>query len=56
MLALDAWGVLHAPQNSEDNFPTLAIRPSPVQSVKSWQLKDRTPITLRPISPEDEPC
>jgi len=48
MLALDAWGVLHAPQNSEDNFPTLAIRPSPVQSVKSWQLKRSNPYHFAP--------
>lgn len=32
-----------------------AIRPYPVQYVSSWTMKDGTPITIRPIRPEDEP-
>ncbi len=32
-----------------------ALRPYPSQYVSSWSLKDGTPITIRPIRPEDEP-
>jgi acetyltransferase len=55
LLALDARVVLHEPQVSEEDLPKLAIRPYPLQYVQSWTLRDGTPLTLRPIRPEDEP-
>ncbi|WP_182866463.1 bifunctional acetate--CoA ligase family protein/GNAT family N-acetyltransferase [Rhodopirellula sp. JC639] len=36
-------------------YSHLAIRPYPDEYIKHLVLKDRTPITLRPIKPEDEP-
>ena len=36
-------------------FSHLAIRPYPEEMVKRARLRDRTPIVLRPIRPEDEP-
>jgi acetyltransferase len=51
LLALDARIVLHPAGTS---LPTSAIRPYPNQYVQSWQLQDLTPITIRPIRPEDE--
>lgn len=55
LLALDARVVLHNPQIGEGNLPRLAIRPYPLYYVQPWTLRDGTPITLRPIRPEDEP-
>jgi acetyltransferase len=55
MLALDARIVLHDKNVQEQNLPRLAIRPYPLQYSSKWQLPDGTPITIRPIRPEDEP-
>jgi acetyltransferase len=55
LLALDARVVLYEPEMSEEELPTLAIRPYPLQYVQPWTLLDGTPVTLRPIRPEDEP-
>ncbi|MGB7442141.1 MAG: bifunctional acetate--CoA ligase family protein/GNAT family N-acetyltransferase [Coleofasciculaceae cyanobacterium] len=55
LIALDARVVLHGPEVEEEQLPKLAIRPYPSQYVASWKLKDGTPITIRPIRPEDEP-
>ncbi|HYA99186.1 MAG TPA: bifunctional acetate--CoA ligase family protein/GNAT family N-acetyltransferase [Ktedonobacteraceae bacterium] len=55
LLALDARVVLHEPAISEEQLPKLAIRPYPVQYVGPWELRDGTPVTIRPIRPEDEP-
>jgi acetyltransferase len=55
ILALDARIVLHDPQVSENQLPRLAIRPYPEQYVTQWKLRDGTPLTIRPIRPEDEP-
>jgi acetyltransferase len=55
MLALDARIVLHDPATPEDQLPKLAIRPYPAQYVTRWKLKGGTPVTVRPIRPEDEP-
>jgi acetyltransferase len=55
LLALDARVVLYEPEMSEEELPTLAIRPYPLQYVQLWTLLDGTPVTLRPIRPEDEP-
>ena len=53
MLALDARIVLH--DKDAHDLPRLAIRPYPQQYSSSWKLRDGTPITIRPIRPEDEP-
>jgi acetyltransferase len=55
MIALDARVVVHGPDCSEDRLPKLAIRPYPTQYVSPWALEDGTPVTIRPIRPEDEP-
>jgi len=55
ILALDARIVLHSRKLSENQLPRLAIRPYPEQYVTQWKLRDGTPLTLRPIRPEDEP-
>lgn len=51
-IALDARVVLH---EDVTNRPKPAIRPYPTQYITHWQLKDKTPVTIRPIRPEDEP-
>ena len=55
IVALDARIILHEPSRAEEDLPRLAIRPYPQQYVSSWNSKDGTPLTLRPIRPEDEP-
>jgi acetyltransferase len=55
ILALDARVILHDAGTLEEQLPRPAIRPYPQQYVSSWHLKDGTPLTLRPIRPEDEP-
>jgi acetyltransferase len=55
IVALDARIILHEPATAEEELPRLAIRPYPQQYVSSWNSKDGTPLTLRPIRPEDEP-
>jgi acetyltransferase len=55
LIALDARVVVHGPESTPDTLPNLAIRPYPVQYVTPWKLKDGTPVTIRPIRPEDEP-
>jgi acetyltransferase len=55
MLALDARIVLHDQSIAKENLPRLAIRPYPQQYSSDWKLRDGTPLTIRPIRPEDEP-
>jgi acetyltransferase len=55
LLVLDARVVLHGPEISEEKLPKPAIRPYPMQYVQHWTMRDGTPVTLRPIRPEDEP-
>ncbi|WP_413173509.1 acetate--CoA ligase alpha subunit [Anabaena azotica] len=55
LIALDGRIVLHPADVENHQLPKLAIRPYPHQYVSDWQLKDSTPITIRPIRPEDEP-
>jgi acetyltransferase len=55
LVALDARVVLHDPAVGEDDLPRPAIRPYPTQYVATWTLKDGSPVTIRPIRPEDEP-
>jgi acetyltransferase len=54
LLALDARVVLHGAEVGEDELPQPAIRPYPAQYVIPWTMKDGTPVTIRPIRPEDE--
>lgn len=51
-IALDARVVLHEEVTAR---PKPAIRPYPNHYITHWQLKDKTPVTIRPIRPEDEP-
>jgi acetyltransferase len=55
LLALDARVVVHDSSMTPRELPRTAIRPYPVQYVGDWKLKDGTPVTIRPIRPEDEP-
>jgi acetyltransferase len=55
LISLDARVVLHDPETSEEDLPRTAIRPYPTQYVSHEELRDGTPVTIRPIRPEDEP-
>ena len=55
LLALDARVVVHDSSVSAAQLPRAAIRPYPSQYVWEWKFKDGTPVTIRPIRPEDEP-
>jgi acetyltransferase len=55
LLALDARVVVSPKGTPEDKLPKPAIRPYPNHWVGSWNLKNGTPVTIRPIRPEDEP-
>jgi acetyltransferase len=55
IFALDARVVLHDPKTPEDKLPKSAIRPYPVQYATPWKMKNKVPIFIRPIKPEDEP-
>ncbi len=55
LVALDARIIVHGPEVTVENLPPLPIRPYPMQYVREWRLKDGTPVTIRPIRPEDEP-
>jgi acetyltransferase len=55
LLALDARIVVHDSNMTADRLPRAAIRPYPAQYIWEWRLKDGTPVTIRPIRPEDEP-
>src|SRR5262245_53448401 len=55
LIALDARVVAYEPAVGEEALPKLAVRPYPTQYVAPWTLKNGTPVTIRPIRPEDEP-
>lgn len=55
LLALDARIILHDPKTLPEELPRPAIRPYPMQYVGQWKTGDGTPVTIRPIRPEDEP-
>jgi acetyltransferase len=55
LVALDARVVVHHAAMAADRLPRAAIRPYPAQYMWEWTLKDGTPVTIRPIRPEDEP-
>jgi acetyltransferase len=54
-IALDAQVVLHDPTLTLNQLPKPAIQPYPIQYVTQWQMRDGTPVKIRPIRPEDEP-
>lgn len=56
IIALDARVILHDPKMKWEDLPKPAIRPYPVKYVETWNLKDGTPVIIRPIRPEDEPA
>lgn len=56
LIALDARVVVHGPEMKEEDLPRPAVRPYPAQYVEKWQLKNGTPVVIRPIRPEDEPA
>ncbi len=55
ILALDARVLLHEASLRAEELPKPAIRPYPRQYQSPWQLKNGTPVLIRPIRPEDEP-
>ncbi len=55
IIAVDARVVLHDLDTPESALPRPAIRPYPSQYVIPWKMADGTPITIRPLRPEDEP-
>jgi acetyltransferase len=55
LLALDARIRLQASEGAICPAPRPAIRPYPRQYVQPWTLRDGSPVTIRPIRPEDEP-
>ncbi|MFM7393980.1 MAG: acetate--CoA ligase family protein, partial [Cyanobium sp.] len=54
-LVLDARIRLLASEGAICPAPRPAIRPYPRQYVQPWTLRDGSPVTIRPIRPEDEP-
>ena len=55
LTALDARVVLHDSEAEEKDLPSTAIRPYPAQYMWGEEMKDGTPVLVRPIRPEDEP-
>jgi acetyltransferase len=55
ILALDARVILHDADVARESLPKLAIRPYPTRYASQWTMADGTPVTIRPIRPEDEP-
>ncbi len=55
IFALDARVVLHDPKTPENKLPHPAIRPYPIQYASNWKMKNKAPVSIRPIKPEDEP-
>jgi acetyltransferase len=55
LIAVDARVVVHLKDVRDEDLPRPAIRPYPVQYVDTWESKDGTKVTFRPIRPEDEP-
>ena len=46
--------IVHDQNTKEEDLPKLAIRPYPIQYVKSWLTSDNIVVNIRPIRPEDE--
>jgi acetyltransferase len=56
LIALDARVVVHGPEVTQEQLPKTAIRAYPTKYVSQWTMKDGSPVTIRPIRPEDEPA
>jgi acetyltransferase len=56
LIALDARVVVHGPQVTLEQIPRTAVRAYPTRYISAWTTKDGTPVTIRPIRPEDEPA
>jgi acetyltransferase len=56
IVALDARVVLADADVPDDCLPRSAIRPYPTEYVSRGELRDGSPIVIRPIRPEDEPA
>jgi len=56
LIALDARVVVHEPGVTLEQIPRAAVRAYPTRYVAAWTMKDGTPVTIRPIRPEDEPA
>jgi len=54
-IALGARMILSEPHLPDTALSKLVIRPYPTRYLHSWKLADGTPLTIRPIRPEDEP-
>ena len=55
IFALDGRVVLHPLNTPEAKLPKSAIRPYPNQYATPWKMKNKAPLIIRPIKPEDEP-
>jgi acetyltransferase len=55
IIALDARIVLHPAELANDQLARPVIRPYPLHYIENWTSRLGTPITIRPIRPEDEP-
>jgi acetyltransferase len=55
LVALDARLLLQEAAGATCFTPRPAIRPYPSQYIRRWHLPDGSPVTIRPIRPEDEP-
>jgi len=55
IFALDGRVVLHPLDTPEAKLPKSAIRPYPNQYATPWKMKNKAPLIIRPIKPEDEP-
>ena len=57
LIALDARVVVHGPEVDAGQIPpSPPSAPYPSRYVSPWTMKDGTPVTIRPIRPEDEPA
>ncbi|CAK6698847.1 bifunctional acetate--CoA ligase family protein/GNAT family N-acetyltransferase [Synechococcus sp. CBW1107] len=55
LVAVDARILIQPVAGATCPLPRPAIRPYPSQYVHHWRLQDGSPVTIRPIRPEDEP-
>jgi len=55
LVVLDARVIVHGEKVDAERLPRPGIRPYPTQYIMPGELRDGTPIILRPIRPEDEP-
>jgi acetyltransferase len=55
LVAVDARIVLYGSDVKLEDIPKPVIRPYPARYIAPWEMKDGTPVNIRPIRPEDEP-